>query len=215
MKYVFLLFILFAFQFCNQPVAEKNIGEKIAEANGLDDYNKIEMLEFTFNAQRDTAKPNSRHWQWFPKKNEVIFITDSMQTKFTRYDTTTEDLKKLNARFTNDEYWLIYPYHLAWDKGFELVDGKMQAAPISGKSLQKFTTKYNKTDGFTPGDWYDVYVDENNRIQEWAYFKEGAAEPSLMTSWEDYKDFNGMKLAQMHKSKDGNFKIFFTGIQVK
>ncbi len=215
MKYVFVLSFLFAMLSCKQSSSENEIGHQIAIANGIDNFKKVQMLEFTFNVQRDTAVPSSRHWQWFPKINEVVFITDSNTTRFKRTDTTTQELKKLNGRFTNDEYWLLYPYHLSWDKGFELIDSGMKMAPISGKSLQKITTKYNDKDGFTPGDMYDVYIDENKRVQEWAFHKGGAAEPSLITTWENYKDFIGLQLSQEHKSKDGKFRVWFTGIQVK
>ena len=150
MKYVFVLSFLFAMLSCKQSSSENEIGHQIAIANGIDNFKKVQMLEFTFNVQRDTAVPSSRHWQWFPKINEVVFITDSNTTRFKRTDTTTQELKKLNARFTNDEYWLLYPYHLSWDKGFELLDSGMKVSPISGKSLQKVTTKYNDKDGFTP-----------------------------------------------------------------
>ena len=136
------------------------------------------MIEFVFNAQRDTATPASRHWQWFPQTNEVAFISDSVTTKFKRSDTSTAELKKLNARFTNDEYWLLYPLHLSWDMGYVLTDSGMKSAPISGKSLRKITTKYNPKEGFTPGDMYDLYVDQNQQIQEWCYHKTGVAEPS-------------------------------------
>ncbi len=215
MKYCILLSCFFALISCNQSSSENEIGHQIAIANGIDNFKKVQMLEFIFNVQRDTAKASSRHWQWFPKINEVVFITDSNTTRFKRNDTTTQDLKKLNARFTNDEYWLLYPYHLSWDKGFELIDSGMKMAPISGKSLQKITTKYNDKDGFTPGDMYDIYIDENKRVQEWAFHKGGSEEPSLITTWENYKDFNGLQLSQEHKSKDGKFRLWFTGIQIK
>jgi hypothetical protein len=215
MKYCILLSCFFALISCNQSSSENKIGHQIAIANGIDNFKKVQMLEFIFNVQRDTAKASSRHWQWFPKINEVVFITDSNTTRFKRNDTTTQELKKLNARFTNDEYWLLYPYHLSWDKGFELIDSGMKMAPISGKSLQKITTKYNDKDGFTPGDMYDVYIDENKRVQEWAFHKGGSEAPSLITTWENYKDYNGLQLAQEHKSKDGKFRLWFTGIQVK
>ncbi len=215
MKYCILLSCFFALISCNQSSSENEIGHQIAVANGIDNFKKVKMLEFIFNVQRDTASPSSRHWQWFPQTNEVVFITDSNTTRFKRTDTTTQELKKLNARFTNDEYWLLYPYHLSWDKGFELLDSGIKTAPISGKSLRKITTKYNDKDGFTPGDMYDVYIDENHRVQEWAFHKGGAAEPSLITTWENYKDFNGLQLAQEHKKKDGKFRVWFTGIQVK
>jgi hypothetical protein len=215
MKYSLLLSCLFVLQCCNQPSSQQEIGHQIAAANGIDHFSKVRLLEFIFNIQRDTAAPSNRHWQWFPKTNEVVFITDSSTTRFKRNDTTTGELKKLNAQFTNDEYWLLYPFHLSWDSGFELLDSSMKVAPISGKSLRKITTKYNDKDGFTPRDMYDLFVDENKRIQEWAYHKAGAAEPSLITTWENYKDFNGLQLAQEHKSKDGKFHLWFTGIQIK
>ena len=215
MKYALYLFCIVALQCCNQPSSEKKTGQQISDANGIENFKKVQMLEFIFNVQHDTAAPSGRHWQWFPKSNEVVFITDSGTTKFKRNDTTTQELKKLNARFTNDEYWLLFPFHLTWDKGFALIDSSMKMAPISGKNLHKLSAKYNDKDGYTPGDMYDVYVDEKNQIQEWAYHKSGTATPTLITTWENYKDFNGLQIAQDHKSKDGKFHIWFTGIQIK
>lgn len=215
MRYILLITCLFTLCFCNQPSSGKNIGDQVGMAHGMKNFEKVDMLEFTFNAQRDTAAASSRHWQWFPKTNEVVFITDSVTTRFKRNDTTTQELKKLNARFTNDEYWLLYPFHLSWDKGMELSDSTDKVAPISGKKMRKITTKYNDKDGYTPGDMYEVYVDENHRIQEWAFHKSAAAEPSLITTWANYTDFNGLLLAQEHTSKDGKFRLWFTGIQIK
>lgn len=215
MKYTLFIFCFVALQCCNQPSSENKTAQKIADANGVENFKKVKMIEFIFNVQKDTASPSSRHWQWFPASNDIVFITDSATTKFKRNDTTTQELKKLNARFTNDEYWLLFPFHLTWDKGFELIDSSMKTAPISGKSLHKLSVKYNNKDGYTPGDMYDVYVDEKNQIQEWMYHKTGAAEATLITTWENYKDFNGLQIAQDHKSKDGKFRIWFTGIQIK
>jgi hypothetical protein len=40
--------------------------------------------------------------------------------------------------------------------------------------------------------------------------KSGVAEPSLIATWENYKDFNGLQIGQEHKSKDGKFNLWFT-----
>ena len=222
MRYTLLLSLLIILLSCNDSSEKKatspdskSIVHQIAEANGVENFNKVQMIEFTFNVQRDTAKPSNRQWQWFPKSNEVVFITDSATTKFTRYDTTTQELKKLNARFTNDEYWLLYPFHLKWDTGFEYFDSSMQSAPVSGKNLRRISIKYNNTDGFTPGDRYDIYVDEKLRIHEWAFHNKGVAEPSLITTWDNYADFKEMQMAQEHKSKDGKFRLWFTDIHIR
>jgi len=211
----FFFFILF-FQFCNQADhGPQKINDKIAVANGSGNFKKVKMIEFVFNVQRDTTKASSRHWQWFPGTNDVVFITDTSSTKFKRYDTIAPELKKLNARFTNDEYWLLFPYHLTWDSGYILSDKNIQLAPISGKNLQLLSIQYNATDGFTPGDRYDIYINEKLMIEEWAFHRAGAAEPSLITTWANYTDHNGLQIAADHRSKDGKFRIWFTGIQVK
>lgn len=216
-KYYLLFLVVFiVFTSCNndKPV-EENKAEAVAKAHGIENFSKAEMIAFTFNVQRDTAAASSRQWQWFPQTNEAVFITDSGSTRFSRTDTSTAALKKLNARFTNDEYWLLFPFHLLWDKGFHLQDSGMQTAPISGKQMRKLAIHYNKTDGFTPGDSYDIFIDENNRLQEWAFHKGGAAEPSLQTTWQDYETFKGMELAKEHRSKDGKFRLWFSGIKVE
>ncbi len=216
MKLYQLVVCLIFLQCCKQTSDDRNkIATEIADANGVENFNKVKSIEFTFNSKRDTAAPTTRHWKWFPQSNEVVFITDSATTKFNRTDTSTQELKKLNARFTNDEYWLLYPFHLKWDTGLELDDSSMQTGPVTGKSLRKITVRYNDKDGFTPGDMYDVYVDKELRINEWTYHKGGSPEATLMTSWENYKDFNGLQIAQEHKTKDGKVRIYFTGISVE
>ncbi len=141
MKYVLIISGFFAMLCCTDPTAKNNMGHKIAVANGIENFKKVKMLEFTFNVQRDTLPPSSRHWQWYPQTNEAVLLTDSGNIRFKRTDTSTKELKKLNARFTNDEYWLLYPLHLSWDKGFEMRDSTMRMAQISGKKMRKIAAK--------------------------------------------------------------------------
>ncbi len=48
MKYAFFLFCFFALQCCNAPSSKKEINQQIAEANGVYNFYKVQMLEFTF-----------------------------------------------------------------------------------------------------------------------------------------------------------------------
>ncbi len=212
MRWAFIFSILFFA--CNSTTQNNQPAHDIAVANGVENFNKVQMLEFTFNIQVDTLKDNSRHWQWYPQTNEAVFVTDSSSTRFSRTDTSTTELKNLNARFTNDEYWLLFPMHMKWDSGAQIKESGKVAAPISGKTLNKWVVSYNDTDGFTPGDMYEVFVDDKKLIQEWAFHPGGAMEDPLVTSWENYDDFNGLMIAQEHKSKDGKFHLWFTGIKV-
>jgi len=37
----------------------------------------------------------------------------------------------------------------------------------------------------------------------------------MITTWEDYEDFNGLKIAKTHNGKDNSVKLHFTNISVK
>ncbi len=216
MKSLLFLFTLITVVSCQSPsTSSETVVNSVADANGYAKFNSVSFVEFTFNVQRDTMPASSRHWQWKPKTNEITIVTDSGNTTFKRYDTSNAQLVKLNKQFTNDEYWLLFPFHLRWDAGVTIIDSNMQQAPISNKPMHLVTAQYNNIDGFTPGDSYDLYIDENHRIQEWAYHKSGAAEPSLVTTWQDFKDFGGITVAQDHRSKDGKFRLWFTGVNIK
>lgn len=215
MKLTLLLLLIISIISCQPGQQPVTTIEKIVEDNGLKSLEKAQLISFTFNVKRDTAMTSKRRWEWHPKSGEVVFITDSSSVRFNRNDTSTVELKKLNARFTNDEYWLLFPLHLKWDKGYLLSDSGMKNAPISGKNLHQFTVSYNKLDGFSPGDVYHIFLDNNNHIKEWSYHNAGAKEASLITTWEDYKDFNGVPIAQSHISKDGKFRLWFTDIKIE
>jgi hypothetical protein len=215
MKNVLITYLIICAFSCNEKAADKPLAQRIAEAHGIENFDKVEMLEFTFNTQRDTSKAKARHWQWFPSSNEVISITDSSSRRFKRTDTSTAELKKLNAQFTNDEYWLLFPFHLQWDKDYVLTDSSLKPGPVSGKNLRKVTVKYTGNAGFTPGDTYHFFFDEKFKLQEMSFHHADEQEPSLFMTFEDYKNINGLEIAQEHKSKDGKFRLWFTGIAVK
>lgn len=217
-KLVTGIILLFFFSQCNEsssPAASSGneTADKLAQSAGLKDFDKITQLEFTFNVDKDSVTATSRHWKWMPKTNDVVFYGEKDSVAFKRYDTSTTQLRELNGQFTNDEYWLIFPFHLVWDKGMTMTDNGKSIAPVTGDSLNKITINYNKTDGFTPGDMYVIYTDDNNKINEWEFHKGGSADPSLMTTWEDYENYDGLKLATNHRSKDGSFRLYFTDVQ--
>ena len=86
---------------------------------------------------------------------------------------------------------------------------------MSKDTLNMVTITYNDSLGYTPGDAYDIYYHSEFMPREWVYRKGNAEEPSMVTSWEDYKTFEGLKFAEMHKDPSGDFKLFFSDISVK
>lgn len=123
---------------------------------------------------------------------------------------------KTNAGFINDKYWLLAPFQLVWDSdNFAHEHTANTKAPLSQKEMQKLTIVYGNEGGYTPGDAYDFYFGDDFMVKEWVFRKGNQTEPSMITTWEDYIDTKGLKIAKTHKNKDGSFKLYFTGIEVE
>lgn len=229
MKYLSLLLASFLFFACQKNQDKKteeqqvetvsqNENQKdelllaIAKAHGLEQWQDIKNLEFTFNIDRE-GKHFKRAWTWSPQTGDVQLAIDGEKTKF-NLDDITDSLAETHQKFVNDKYWLLFPFQLVWDDGFTHETKKNIEAPISGKKMTQVRVQYNKADGYTPGDMYIIYVDSMHQIQEWGYYPGGQKEPATETTWEDYTTQKGIKIAQMHQNKDTSFKLYFTDLKI-
>ncbi len=187
--------------------------EAIADANGYKNWEKVKEIQFTFNVDRDSSH-YERSWRWNPKKDEVTMITAQDTLSYNRKDIDSVSLKA-DQGFINDKYWLLAHFNLVWDeKSFTSKHEANAIAPISNKEMQKLTIVYKNEGGYTPGDAYDFYFEGDFKIKEWVYREKNNTEPSLITSWEDYENFDGIKIAKAHKRNEGDWKLYFTNIKV-
>ena len=191
---------------------ELTIAEKIANANGFETWKDVSQIDFTFNVDRDTTH-FERSWSWKPKTSDVTLISGKDTISYNR---KAVDSLSLNADrgFINDKYWLMAPYQLVWDTSATISEPSLAEAPISKSKMNKITLTYSQDGGYTPGDAYDFYYGDDFIVKEWVFRQGNSKEPSMMTSWEDYEDFNGIKLAKTHKKPEGNWKLHFTNIKV-
>lgn len=209
-----LLCILFVIS-CKEKEVKKplNTLEKVAYAHGFEHWDKVEEIKFTFNVDRDTTH-FERSWEWRPKENKVTLIKAGKRLNFNRDRILSDEELAADKNFINDVYWLLAPYKLVWDEHKTYSEPVMEVAPISQDSLQKLTVVYESQGGYTPGDAYDFYIDKNNMVKEWVYREDNSTSNCMITTWESYKDFNGLKIATMHQNDNGVFKLYFTGVTV-
>lgn len=211
------LFLVFG---CGAPT-KKNIEEKpvshlerLAKAHGIEHWKSVRKIHFTFNVDRDTTH-FERSWIWEPKSNRVTQITQTDTISYLR-STSDSTLTGTDAAFINDKFWLLAPYQWVWDRNsFKDTLVTDAAAPISGVKMDKITITYGSEGGYTPGDAYDFYIGKDSLVKEWVFRKGNNPEPSLITTWEDFKDYNGLKIGTSHQNKDGSFRLYFTGIEVQ
>jgi hypothetical protein len=191
---------------------ELTIAQKIAQAHGFDYWKNVNQIEFTFNVDRGDNH-FERSWSWQPKTKDVRLITQGDTIQYNRASVDSISLNPDKA-FINDKFWLLVPFQLLWDNGTTISESTKEMAPISNNELNKITLTYNNEGGYTPGDAYDIYFDNEYIIREWIFRKGNAEEPSMITTFENHEDYNGIKIAKDHKMAEGNFNLYFSNIKV-
>ncbi|MGB5238952.1 MAG: hypothetical protein WBM43_03195 [Flavobacteriaceae bacterium] len=190
-----------------------SILDKIALAHGYDKWKNVSELDFTFNVDRDTSHME-RTWRWKVSTGEVVNFSQKDTIRYLRTAVDSISLRA-DAGFTNDRYWLLAPFNLVWDRdNFSYSHEAEASAPISKEPMQKLTIVYGNEGGYTPGDAYDFYYADDYLIREWVFRKSNQPEASLTTTWEEYQNVGGLKLATSHKVEDNSWRLYFSDIEV-
>lgn len=128
--------------------------EKIANANGNENWKDVSEIAFTFNVDRG-ENHFDRSWIWKPKTGDISSISSEGISE--NYNRSTMDslTKQTDAGFINDKYWLLAPFQLVWDAGTTFSEKENVEAPISKETLNQLTIVYKNEGGYTPGDAYD------------------------------------------------------------
>ncbi|WP_406683011.1 hypothetical protein N1F78_09970 [Seonamhaeicola sp. MEBiC1930] len=183
---------------------ELTIAEKIANAHGFQNWDKVKEIQFKFG--------KNRLWNWNPKTHDINLTTD---TDTIIYNRKSIDSISLNAdrAFINDKFWLLIPFQLVWDD-IDYTVYPMEAAPISKKLMSKMVVTYPNEGGYTPGDAYDIFFDNEFIIREWVFRKGNRKEPTLTNTFENYQEFNGIKIALDHTRDNGKPSVKISEVVV-
>jgi len=203
---------LVIFYACGPKSEEASLPMKVALAYGFDQFDRLNSIAYTWNVQVDSARVVTRDWKW-NIKGRTVYYADADTSYTYSLDLPADEMPPADKGFINDKYWLMYPFQLVWDEGYTYTVEEDVPAPISGNISTKMIVVYNDEDGYTPGDAYDLYLDENFMIREWV-FRRGNGPDGRPFTWENEKEFQGVKFATEHKNADGIRFIWFTNIRV-
>ena len=129
--------------------------------------------------------------------------------------TTSSALKKVDAWFINDNYWLLFPFHIAWDPDAKIEDTGRQNIPIGEGKARCVVITFPATGGYTPGDVYEVYLDDNHRFLQWVYRRGGSEQATRIATWENHRQVGPLMVSLNHRGEDENFRVWFTSVGVK
>jgi len=194
-------------------IKELTIAEKIANAYGFENWKNVEEVKFTFQVNRDSIKGNGRSWTWQPKTGKVNMAAGKKTVNYTRSHKDSINMAA-DRSFINDKFWFFVPFQLVWNTTARISETKKMESPIHKTQLNMITITYQQEGGYTPGDAYDIFYDDQFIIKEWIFRKGNSVEPSLTTTFENYEDYNGIKIATDHKKEDGKWNLNFTDISI-
>jgi len=193
--------------------------QKIAQAAGLSDFGSVTEMNYTFKVEIGDRKI-SRAWTWYPQSNEVV-LRGATEADTVRYDRGTltadsgKDLLKLDRQFVNDQYWLIYPFHVVWDPSASVVELPAEAAAVVPAAKSGIRVVHADGVGYTPGDVYDVFYDDDYLITHWVFRKGGSSKASRVTEWNDYQQFGPLTISLDRPSPGGGgFRLWFEDVSV-
>lgn len=222
-----LAFGTLVFSSPSQAQTRPPIVEQMAKTYGIDSWGQIEGIRYTFNLDLAALNLKLAHtWEWEPKTGKVTFegkYKDGKPVKVTylrsQLDSQPANVKdEIDPAFMNDQYWLVFPFHVVWDTGADVQDKGKQKLPLEKGSADQIVVKYPSDGGYTPGDTWELFLGSDNRVEEFIYRRGGPKKPSVVTTtWAGYKKAGPLLISTDHRgTADGKpVRIFFSDVSVR
>jgi hypothetical protein len=201
------------------------IVEQMAKTYGIDSWSQVDAIRYTFNLDIPGRKV-SRSWTWEPKADRVTFEGKDkggkpVKVTYVRSQISSqpENVKKdIDPGFVNDQYWLLFPFHVVWDTGANVENKGKQKLPMGKGSAEHVVVKYPSDVGYTPGDTWELYVGADSRVEEFVFRHGGSAKPGVViATWTGYKKAGPLLISTEHRgTADGKpMRLTFTNVAVK
>jgi len=201
------------------------IAQQMAKTYGLDSFGHIEAIRYTFSAELPGVKL-SRTWEWNPKTDTVSYVGkdkegQTVKATYQRSQLSSQSdaiKNEIDPAFVNDQYWLLFPFHVAWDRSATVTDQGKHKLPSGNASAERVVVKYPSEGGYAPGDTWELYVGADKRIEEFIYHGGGTTKPSVViATWADYKKAGPLLISTDHRgTADGKpVRISLSDVSVK
>jgi len=202
-------------------ISTSNAARLIAKAYGVDHANEIEAMSFSFNVQSGDTLVR-REWYWDVAESRIEYHGEGptglpISLTYHRDNLDKGDAalnRRIDAQFVDDQYWLLFPFHLAWEKDLRVADQPSRQMYIEPRESECVSIRY-PVDSPEHGDVYEVFIGPDKLIREWAYRPKNSEEPSFVTTWERHAKAGPLLFSLMHRSNDGEYRLWYDRISVK
>jgi hypothetical protein len=201
--------------------------EQIAKTYGLNSWDQVQAIRYTWNGEIPGLFKIAHAWEWEPKTGKVSYEGKDKEGKPVKVTYMRSELSsqpdavknEVDPAFTNDNYWLLFPFHAYWDTSATVSDEGMKKLPTGTGSAELVSVKYPaEAGGYTPGDTWELYVGKDHRVEYLVFHHGGTKKPSLVkATWAGYKKAGPLLFSTEHRgTADGKpLHIFFSDMAVK
>jgi hypothetical protein len=214
-------FVLFLAGFAVMEVQAQNgraqeLAQEVWRASGGENWKDVTAIRFTFIVEQEGKQLARAEHHW-----DVVAGTDHV--KWTAKDGTAKDEtvnlqsppqdgdgKAAYARWVNDSYWLLAPLKVL-DPGVKLSHGGTKET--QGVECELLRLSFEQV-GLTPGDQYVLYVDPQTKlVRAWDYIP--GPEKVMHSTWENYQQFGGLKLATEHQFEGRTIRFADVAVEMR
>ena len=205
------------------------LAEQMAKTYGLDSFDQVEAIRYTFSATGIPRLPGfipPRRWEWKPKTDTVTYEGTDKEGKPVKVTYQRSELgsqsdtvkNEIDPAFFNDQFWLLLPLHVAWDRP-NVTDAGRGETPLGKTPAERIVVKY-AAEGYSPGDTWELYVGADKRVEEIIYHR---AVPLLgfsnvvITKFAVHEKAGPLLISTDHTgTADGKpFRVSFSDVAVK
>src|SRR5207253_9588308 len=118
--------------------------EKIAKTYGLDSWDQIQAIRYTWNLEIPGVLKLAHAWEWEPKTNKVSYEGKDKDGKPVKVTYMRSELSsqldavknEVDPAFINDDYSLLFAFHAYFDTSHVGTDQGMKQLPVGNVSAE-------------------------------------------------------------------------------
>src|SRR5258708_37440944 len=97
--------------------------EQIAKTYGIDSWDQIQAIRYTWNGEIPGVFKLAHAWEWEPKTGKISYEGKDKEGKPVKVTYISSELSsqsdtiknEVEPAFVNDNYWLLFPFHAYLD----------------------------------------------------------------------------------------------------
>jgi hypothetical protein len=202
------------------------IADQIAKTYGLESWDQIEAIRYRFHIDWPALKLKvSRSWVWEPKNDRISYdgpdkAGNPIKVTYSRSQLASQSAfvkEEVDPAFFNDQYNLLFQFHVVWDASATVEDAGMQKLPLGKGSAEKVVMKYPSEGGYAPGDIWALYLGTDGRVRGLEIHRVNAKPNVYLTTLSNFKKA-GPLLLSLDRPGTGDGKpirIFFSNVAIK